>query len=172
MSQKLHCLAAVRQHFRRGSLAPSLPGTVRRPLNLWGVKLSFQQEKTSRVGTPSALVNEPQESGWNSTVRCSQKWFARTWRLRTNSCGSLGTVQKRGVGTAMSCGMRASPAAATPMGSVRPSMETATKGTNGAAGGSATGTKLLTFQKRPRRDTTEVRHVGRLRECQLLVAKT
>lgn len=36
-------------------LWPSLPGTVRRPLNLWGVKLSVQQEK-KRHGSERRLL--------------------------------------------------------------------------------------------------------------------
>lgn len=89
-------------------LWPSLPGTVRRPLNLWGVKLSVQQEE-------------------NVTGRNAVYFGQRTARILL--------LPRLYLLWRFPC-------------------------------------SLLTFQKRPRRDTTEVRHVGRLRVCQLLVANT
>ena len=105
------------------------------------------KKKPSRVAQPSILASESPDSRSRPCVRWSQKWFARTLRLNTNSRASQGTVKKRGDGSAFSYRMRTSPAPVSAIGNARHSMEAAKRRTNPPANGSSPRAKFLMFRK-------------------------
>src|SRR5258708_37537458 len=118
-------------------------------------------KKPSRVAQPSILANESPDSRRRPCVRWSQKWFARTLGLNTNSRASQGTVKKRGDGSAISCRMRTSPAAVTAIRNSRQSMESDNKRTKPPANGDSPEAKLLMFRTLTRQDRGQIHQAGK-----------
>jgi len=92
-------------------------------------------------------------------------------RLNTNSRASKEPLREgRWVGNLLQNEDEHCPVTA--IGNARHSMEAAKRRTNPPANGSSSGAKLLMFRKRPRREMSQMRQLGKPRECQLLVAIT